>query len=191
MHHHHTPVLSHDYINTPVGSDARTHRWTLEALSTALPPPPGVFPMNPRPCVSHLSLGWLDGGSGHRQTCGPLLVPPIPGPSRASPWDLKLLRSSSSPSRFRESSESDGGWGGGTGRVSGMMPEGLEVPMALGHPPSAPSSHPEFPFSSVLLGFPPCSAAPGPLVAGQRLSGEQVRQGHPFPTQAPGLLAGA
>lgn len=68
--------ILHAYTNTLMGTDVHTYRWTLEALSTALPPPPGVFPMNSRPCVSHSSLGWSDGDGGHRQVCGPLLVPP-------------------------------------------------------------------------------------------------------------------
>lgn len=79
----HTPVshafkhmLPHTCVVTHTGTGTQTHRWTLEVLSTASPPPPGVFPVNSRLCVSHSSLGWLDGGSGHRPAWGPLLVPP-------------------------------------------------------------------------------------------------------------------
>lgn len=97
-----------------------------------------------------------------------LLAPtPMFLPSR-SPRDFKSLRSARRPSRFQESSDSDGGGGGSRAGVRDDAPElhsptlALE-PKAAPHP--APSSHPEIPFSSVQFGFVPCSASSGQLVA--------------------------
>lgn len=133
-----TCVVTRIYLHTRRHRRTHTHRWIFEALSTASPPPPGVFPVNSRLCVSRSSLGWLDGGSGHRQACGSSCSLPTSGPSQASPWDLTLLRSSRSPYRFWESSESDGG----AGQVSGVMLAGLAVPVALGLRPPHPDLSP-------------------------------------------------
>lgn len=117
---------------------------------------------------------------------GPSWSLPTSHPSQTSPWALKLLRASRSSSRFWDSSESDEGRRTGV-RCDACRPRG---PHSSGTPPPTLISYPDFPFSSVWLGFSPCSATSVQLVSGEGLSGKQGPQGHPHvPHQPPWSLS--